>query len=33
MIKDIVMCHMEESSVYLFLKSLEAIIKAEKLWF
>lgn len=33
MIKDIVMHQMEESTIYLFLKSLEAIMKAEKLWF
>lgn len=33
MIKGIVMHQMEESSIYLFLKSLKAIIKSEELWF
>lgn len=33
MIKGIVMRQMEESSIYLFLKNLEAIIKAKDLWF
>lgn len=33
MVKDIVTHQKEESSTYLFLKSLEAIIKAEELWF
>lgn len=32
MIKDIVMHQKEESSFYLFTKSLEAIIKVEELW-
>lgn len=32
MIKDVVMHQMEESSLYLFPTSLEAIIKAEGLW-